>query len=206
MLGQSIQSISNHWQIAGLPWFTSQHTSLVEIRRKVLWLDSRWPGSPKTSQASSHGSHGRSYRFHFIYGMSSFPLTNSCFSRCFFKPPTRYVFGLHVMSFPICWMVQPCFGWKFHSYSNHLMLQQPVFKMVTTTTNVFQDGKNCLTVQEPHQTSSPQRTSTSPPSVDGGTTSPMSFTDASPQVTRFHGIHAARGWGEASTNGDLMVF
>lgn len=35
--------------------------------------------------------------------------------------------------------------------------------------------------KEPHQTSSPQRTSTSPPSVDGGTTSPMSFTDASPQ-------------------------
>jgi hypothetical protein len=41
--------------------------------------------------------------------------------------------------------------------------------------------------------------------VDGGTTSPMSFADASPQVTSFHGIDAARGWGEASTNGDLIL-
>ena len=30
------------------------------------------------------------FYFHFMYGMSSFPLTNSNFSRCFFKPPTSY--------------------------------------------------------------------------------------------------------------------
>ena len=34
--------------------------------------------------------------FHFIYGMSSFPLTNSYFSR-WLKPPTRYGFMVVVM-------------------------------------------------------------------------------------------------------------
>ena len=31
--------------------------------------------------------------FHFIYGMSSFPLTNSYFSRCL-KPPTSFVWSI----------------------------------------------------------------------------------------------------------------
>ena len=35
--------------------------------------------------------------FHFIYGMSSFPLTNSYFSRLFFNPPTSFSYGFHMV-------------------------------------------------------------------------------------------------------------
>ena len=91
------------WRI---PWHGQYPRRRRPIARRARWVAWKWkphlrsPGGDVETVSLVGGLEHEWIIFHFIYGMSSFPLTNSYFSRCL-KPPTSSYSGRLMEGNPI---------------------------------------------------------------------------------------------------------